>query len=182
MPDRRYTVVTPRLEVADPETAQDFDGLFRAHYTTLARIACRVVGDAGWAEEIAAEAFWKLHRKPPKDAQNLAGWLYRTALRLALDHLKKSQRRARYESLAPSPEAVRTPEERFQRLERQERVRGILAALKPEQAAILVLRSEGYTLAEIAAVQGFNPASAGTFLARADEAFRKEYVRRYGQL
>jgi RNA polymerase sigma-70 factor (ECF subfamily) len=164
------------------ETAMDFDGLFRAHYPALARIVYRVVGDTGWAEEIAAEAFWKLHRQPPRESHNLTGWLYRTALRLALDHLKKRNRRAHYESSVPLPAAVRTPEESFDLGERQERVRRILGALKPDQAALLVLRSEGYTHAEIAAVQGLNTGSVGTFLARADEAFRKEYTKQYGKL
>ncbi len=185
MPERRFTDVLPRADIpVSPigETAQDFDSLFRAHYSALTRIVYRVVGDAGWAEEIAAEAFWKLHRKPPRECGNLAGWLYRTALHLALDHLKKRRRRAHYESAAPLPAPARTPEESFQVTERQQRVRRILAALKPDQAALLVLRSEGYSHAEIAAIQGLNTSSVGTFLARADQSFRKEYQKQYGPL
>jgi DNA-directed RNA polymerase specialized sigma24 family protein len=61
-------------------------------------------------------------------------------------------------------------------------VRLVLAALKPEQAALLVLRSEGYSLSEMASILKLNAGSVGTFLARADLAFRKEYVTRYGEL
>jgi DNA-directed RNA polymerase specialized sigma24 family protein len=53
----------------------DFDGLFAAHYAALTRVIYRVVGDVGLAEELAAEAFWKLHRNPPRSDDNLAGWL-----------------------------------------------------------------------------------------------------------
>jgi RNA polymerase sigma-70 factor (ECF subfamily) len=168
--------------IPSDRSSTDFDGLFAAHYGRLTRIVYRVVGDAAWAEEVAAEAFWKLHSKPPKAGNNLPGWLYRTALRLALDNLKKRKRRAHYEALVPQPDAMWSPEESAERSEKQRRVRQILAALKPDRAALLVLRSEGYSLAEIAAIQALNPGSVGTFLARADKDFRKEYVNRYGQL
>src|SRR3954454_24834828 len=74
-----------------------FDALFAAHYHRLARAIYRVIGDTGHAEELASEAFWRLHRNPPAFERNLAGWLYRTGLRLALDRLKMQKRRAFYE-------------------------------------------------------------------------------------
>jgi RNA polymerase sigma-70 factor (ECF subfamily) len=169
-------VVTAKTERAD-----DFDGLFAANYAGLTRVIYRIVGDTGWAEELAAEAFWKLHRNPPESGHNLVGWLYRTGLRLALDNLKKRKRRAHYEALARPPGAIESPEESVERLEQQIRVRQVLATLKPEQAALLVLRSEGYSLGEMASVLSLNPSSVGTLLARADMAFRKEYVNRYGE-
>ncbi|HLJ46657.1 MAG TPA: sigma-70 family RNA polymerase sigma factor [Bryobacteraceae bacterium] len=167
---------TSPLPVAD-----DFDGLFTSNYAALARLIYRVVGDFGWAEELAAEAFWKLHRNPPPSDQNLAGWLYRTGLRLALDNLKKRKRRAHYEAQAPSLDSVHDPHEVLERVERRTRVRDVLAALKTEQSALLILRSEGYTLGEIASILSLHHGSVGTLLARADQSFRKEYVKRYGE-
>jgi RNA polymerase sigma-70 factor (ECF subfamily) len=162
------------------ESPSNFDELFASNYPVLTRLIYRVVGDIGWAEELAAEAFWKLHCNPPASDHNIVGWLYRTGLRLALDNLKKRKRRAHYEALAPAPVAMQSPQEALDQLEQQVRVRQILAVLKPEQSAMLVLRSEGYSLAEVASILNFNPSSVGTFLARADMAFRKEYVKRYG--
>ena len=179
-----FSDVLPRVEIPltqGDEVAQDLDALFVAHYAVLTRIVYRIIGDTGWAEEVAAEAFWRLHSKPPAECQNIPGWLYRTAMRLALDNLKKRKRRAHYEALAPPPNTVNTPEQSFEQLERRQRVRQILAAVKPDHAALLVLRSEGYSLAEIAKLLGLNPNSVGTCLARADQAFRKEYVKRYGE-
>lgn len=161
--------------------ATDFDAFFTANYVPLTRLIYRVVGDTGWAEELAAEAFWKLHRNRPRSSQNLAGWLYRTGLRLALDELKKSKRRRRYEGFAPEPAAELNPEQAAARMEQQLRVRQVLAAMKPEKAVLLVLRSEGYSLAEVAGILSLKPNSVGTLLARADAAFRKEYVSRYGE-
>lgn len=160
---------------------KSFDSLFAAHYDHVARVICRVIGDVGHAEELASEAFWKLHRNPPASDHNLAGWLYRTGLRLALDSLKKQKRRAFYEGAADGPAALPTPEESLARRQEQERVRSVLGALKPDFASLLVLRSDGLTLNEAAAALGFKPSSVGTFVARAEAAFRKEWERRYGK-
>jgi RNA polymerase sigma-70 factor (ECF subfamily) len=100
---------------------------------------------------------------------------------MALDHLKKCKRRVHYEALSPAPGSLPGPEESLEHREQQARVRQVLASLRPEQATLLVLRSEGYSLAELAAILYFSPNSVGTLLARAETAFRKEYVSRYGE-
>ena len=176
MPASSNIPVTSKIEIAD-----HLDALFAAEYNKLTRLIYRVVGDTGWAEELAAEAFWKLHRNPPSSDHNLAGWLYRTGIRLALDNLKKRKRRAHYEALAPAPAAIQSPQQAFEQQEQRSRVRHVLVALKSERAALILLRSEGYSLAEIASILSLNPSSVGTLLARADLAFRKEYVNRYGE-
>jgi RNA polymerase sigma-70 factor (ECF subfamily) len=166
---------------AHQEATGDLETLFHAYYGRLARLLYRVTGDMGRAEEVAAEAFWRLHRKPPPAKTNFEGWLYRTGLRLALDHVKREGRRARYEALASFFGFTATPEQTLQQIEERERVRQALTALKPEQVALLTLRGEGYRYAEIAAALNCHPASVGTLLARAEQAFRKEYVNRYGE-
>lgn len=166
---------------AKVEPADRFERLFQAHYAAVARLIYRVTGDPALSEELAAEAFWRLHRNPPASEDNLMGWLCRTGLRLALDHIKMRKRRAHYEAQAPGPRALPGPEEMLDRSRRQARVRVVLAAVKPEQASLLVLRSEGYSLGEIAGILYLNPGSVGTLLARAEAAFRKEYVDRYGE-
>jgi RNA polymerase sigma-70 factor (ECF subfamily) len=163
------------------DSSREFDEFFVANYARLARLFRRVVGDPGQAEELAAEAFWRLHRKPPASDHNLIGWLYRTGLRLALDSLKKQKRRAHYEALGTVSRTVHGPDETLERRESRDRVRQVLAALKPDHAALLLLRSDGFSLGELAAMLNLNPGSVGTFLARAEIAFRKEYVTRYGE-
>jgi len=163
------------------EAAGDLEKLFHTYYGRLARLLYRVTGDMGRAEEAAAEAFWRLHHKPPRAKTNFEGWLYRTGLRLALDRVKKESRRARYEALASLFRFTATPEQALQQNEERARVRQALTALKPEQVALLTLRSEGFSYAQTAAALNLNPASVGTLLARAEQAFRKEYVNRYGE-
>jgi RNA polymerase sigma-70 factor (ECF subfamily) len=163
------------------ESVHDFETLFNTYYGRLARLLYRVTGDLGHAEEMAAEAFWRLHHKPPSARTNLEGWLYRTGFRLALDYIKKEARRARYEALASFFRLTATPEQEVRQNEETARVRQALTALKPDHVALLVLRSEGLSYAQLAAALNLNPASVGTLLARAEQAFRKEYVHRYGE-
>jgi RNA polymerase sigma-70 factor (ECF subfamily) len=163
----------------------DLESVFRAQFPRIARVIARVVRDRGRAEELAVEAFLKLWRNPQihdGDA-NVEAWLYRTAVRLGLDELRRQTRRARFEqwwrfarpALEPSPEQLHVA------TEEQSRVRLVLAAMNRRQAALLVLRSQDLSYNEVAAALGIHPASLGTLLARAQQAFRKEYVERYGE-
>ena len=164
-----------------PNVALNFDELFTAYYSRLTRLLYRVTGDRSRAEEVAAEAFWRLYRKTPSDATNIEGWLYRTGLHLALDYLKKERRRARYEALTILFGFAPDPQQAVEQQEEQARVRRVLGSLKPAQAALLLLRSEGLSYAELATALNLNSASVGTLLSRAGQAFKKEYVIRYGE-
>ena len=168
------------LPQAIAETGFDFDALFLSYYPRLARIIARVTGDPARAEELAVDALWKLWRSPGAHGEAAGAWLYRTAVRLALNDLRGSSRRARHESqAAPSP-GFPDPEQARAAAEQQRQVREVLAALESRQASLLVLRNSGLSYEELAAALELNPASVGTFLSRAQQAFRKEYVKRYG--
>jgi RNA polymerase sigma-70 factor (ECF subfamily) len=57
----------------------------------------------------------------------------------------------------------------------------VLASLDARQAELLLLRSNELSYAEVAAALELNPSSVGTLISRAQQAFRKEYVGRYGE-
>src|SRR5580658_5024624 len=158
----------------------DFEAFFHAHYERIARVIARVVDDRGRAEDLAAEALWKLWQTPRAQGEGAAGWLYRTAIRMGLNELRSGRRRQRYESLAEAPPDLRTPEEVHAAAEERAQVRQVLAVLREREAELLVLRSSGLSYEELSAALGLNPASVGTLLARAQQAFRKEYVKAYG--
>jgi RNA polymerase sigma-70 factor (ECF subfamily) len=160
--------------------AFDFDAVFRTHYPRLARIIARVTGDPARAEELAVEALWKLWRSPEAHGPGAGGWLYRTAVRLGLNELRGSVRRTRHESLAEPAASFPDPEQARAAAEERRQVREVLAVLDPRQASLLVLRTSGLSYEEIATALELNPSSIGTFLSRAQQAFRKEYVTRYG--
>jgi RNA polymerase sigma-70 factor, ECF subfamily len=159
----------------------DFDEFFRAHYTRIARTIARVVGDHSRAEDLAVEAFWKLWRNRDAQGENAGGWLYRTAVRLALNDLRGSRRRTKYEQQAPAGPALPTPEEVHAAGEQREQVRRVLAALDERDSELLLLRASGLQYTEVAAALDLNPSSVGTMVSRAQQAFRKEYVKRYGE-
>lgn len=172
------------LGEAIEESAMDektgFEGVFQRHYEPVARAVARIVRDTARAEEIAAEAFWKFSRNP-KAAAYAGAWLYKTAIRMALDDLKKEARWLRRENAQPGRLPAQTPEQAHAASEARTRVRLILAALDPRQAELLLLRHSDLSYAEVAAALGLNPASVGTLISRAQAAFRKEYLNQYGE-
>jgi RNA polymerase sigma-70 factor (ECF subfamily) len=176
-------VVEERDTTSDPEGR--FETFFRSHYQRIARAVARVVGDPARAEDLAVEAFWKLWRTPQAQGDKAGGWVYRTALRLGLNELRRDARRDHYERQSEhSPRENRsslTPEQAHALAEERAQVRLVLAALDPRQAELLLLRSNGLSYEEVATAADLNPASVGTLISRAQQAFRKEYVKRYGQ-
>ncbi len=167
--------------IAPEDAPFDFESTFRAHYGAIARVIARVVGDPARAEELAVEVFLKLWRSPRLDGDRVLGWLYKAAVRKGLDELRRRARRARYESLIGFARRNPTPEDVRAASETQANVRRILAGIATRQAELLALRSQGLSYDQLAAALGLNPASVGTLLSRAQQAFRKEYIKRYGK-
>jgi len=163
------------------ETAhRDFEEVFRAHYPRIARVIARIVQDPSRAEELAADVFWKyLHGRRAHD-ESPGGWLYRAAVRIGLDELRRVRRREKYEPLLSWLGIAPSPEQLHAATQDQKHVRAVLDVLKRRDSALLVLRSEGLAYQEIAGILRLNETSLGTLLRRAQEAFRKEYVNRYG--
>ena len=82
------------LEAAtSPDMALDIESLFRARFDRVARVIVRVVRDPARAEELAVEAFVRLWRTPRAHTPQSEAWLYRTAVRLGLDELRRQTRR-----------------------------------------------------------------------------------------
>jgi len=171
---------------AAAEAGAWFDAMFRDNYPRLVAMLTRLTGDRGQAEEIADEAFAKLARRSSLFAtrEEPAAWVYRVATNAGLDALRARARRKRSEAAA-GVEQLRTTEsggalEDLIRTERAVRVRAILAALKPREAQLLLLRSSGQSYREIAETLGVQAGSVGTLLARAEREFERRYRARYG--
>lgn len=167
-------------KTASASAAFDFDALFFQEYAAITRLIARIVRDRGRAEELAVETFWRLWRTPGSHGDSACGWLRRAAVRLAIDELRARARRERFDRLWPFGR-VRTPDELFLRSQEQGRVRAVLASMPRRDAELLLLRSDEMSYEELAAALSLNPASVGTLLSRARQAFRKEYVKRYGE-
>jgi RNA polymerase sigma-70 factor (ECF subfamily) len=182
-----HIVNAPSESVVDANTADatfDIETLFRAHYSRIARIIERVVRDRGRSEELAVEVFLKLWRNQKAQHENVEAWLYRVAVRTGIDGLRRQTRRAHYERVLAwiRPRSTSAnPEQLHAANEEQDKVRTVLGVINPRHAQFLLLRSQDFTYDEIAAILNLNPASIGTLLSRAQESFRKEYIKRHGQ-
>lgn len=188
--DRRYSgmggqALRAETEALDPpkvaEPTLGFEAIFHAQYPRLARVIGRVIRDQARSEDLAVEVFLKFWRNRAVHEENPEGWLYRVAIRKALDELRRRARRSRYENLLSMPRKTPTPEELCRGTEEQERVRSVLAAIAKRDAELLLLRSEGLSYSDLASALDLNLVSIGTLLVRAQQAFRKEYIRRYGK-
>lgn len=173
--------VRARRAGADPA----FEELFAEHYPRLVKTLLRLVGNQAQAEELAADAFYKLCQQRPSRSENLAGWLYRTAMNLGLDALRANQRRLRREDVAGREallnEKPDSPLNDLLAQERRERVRSVIAQLKPVQGQVLLMGSSGFTCREIAAVLGLKPDSLYVLIARAKAQFEQKYLQLYGR-
>jgi RNA polymerase sigma factor (sigma-70 family) len=165
-----------------------FEALFRDQYPRLVRTLVRLVGNAGQAEELAADAFYRLHQhllRQQSGQENPAGWLYRTAINLGLDTLRANARRARREEQAQreraASQAAGNPLYELLAEEQRERVRTVMARLNPTQSQVLLMGSGGFTCKEMAAVLGAKPDSLYMLISRAKAQFEREYVSLYGR-
>jgi RNA polymerase sigma-70 factor, ECF subfamily len=177
-------VNAPSEAVAETQAGEapfDLDTIFRAQYERIARVIARVVRDHARAEELAVEVFLKLSRNPQAQGEKAEGWLYRVAVRTGLDELRRQTRQTRYEGLLGFVRGTPTPEEIRAATEEQQKVRLVLSTIAPRQAELLLLRSHDLSYSEVASALDLNPASIGTLLSRAQHAFRKEYIKRYGE-
>jgi RNA polymerase sigma-70 factor (ECF subfamily) len=173
------TVSEAFVEMKSNEARSDIEAIFRAQYGRIARVIASVIRDPARAEELAVEVFLKWSRTPKAQGENVEGWLYRTAVRVGQNELRRQIRRSRYESLFEFVRGTPTPEELLVVRQEQQRVDLVLSVLEPRQTELLVLRSHGFSYDELASTLDLNPRSVGTFLSRAQQAFRKEYIQRY---
>lgn len=163
----------------------EFEAVFLEHYSRIVSVLLRLLGERTRAEELANDVFWKLYRTPtlrPVDGR-VGGWLYRIATNLGIDALRASARRRKYEEAAARSQEgapAASPLDDMVRAEQRSRVRAVLAAIKPAQAQVLILRASGFSYKELADVLELKPGGIGTMLSRAQAEFRKAYLQLHG--
>ena len=168
--------------------AASFETLFLRHYAQVYKILYRLLGNKADAEDAAQQIFFKLYHTPARirlddETGNLAGWLYRVAVNEGYNTLRSRKRRHTWQErltrLWPFDTHSPDPAHQVEQQAVQETVRDILAALKPRQAKLLILRHSGFSYQEIAAALDIAPGSVGSLLTRAERAFRAKYEQVY---
>ena len=158
----------------------EFRAVFLQHHARIVAILVRLLGSLSHAEEVASDAFWRLYRQPALQTDgNVGGWLYRTATNLGIDALRVSGRRRQHEEAAGRTgreHETSGPLDDLLREEKCQRVRAVLASIKPSQAQLLILRSSGLSYKELAEALDVKMSGIGTMLNRAEEEFRNRYL------
>jgi RNA polymerase sigma-70 factor (ECF subfamily) len=162
-----------------------FEEIVREHTGKLVGLAWRLVGTREDAEELAQEAFLRLHRSLPDfRGDSLIGtWLYRTTTRLAIDFLRRERIKRkvfffRQDNDSPDPvelasDSRQTPGEIFQTQEAMRSLRKNLQNLSSRQQVVFMLRHyEGLPLKEIAEHLGLQTGTVKAHLHRAVRQLR----------
>jgi RNA polymerase sigma-70 factor, ECF subfamily len=149
---------------------------YRRYFPLLVRKCARVLQDPAEAEDLAQEAFMRLHDAalPLSDGRQVLAWLYRTSTRLALDRLRVRGRHA--------PEALLLDRAGGSSPERAAEVSGLWAELvrslpERELSAGLLSHVDGLTQPEIAEVLGLHERSVRRLLVRFDECVARVRAR-----
>jgi RNA polymerase sigma-70 factor, ECF subfamily len=149
-------------------SASDLEALFRAYWPGAHRAAYLVVHDAALAEDIAQEAFLAAVRNLDRfDRRRPFGpWLHRIAVNRAIDaaRARTLRREAELDERVAAPESPAPPDGG---------ILAALAALPPEQRAVVVLRHLlDYTPGEIAQLLELPRGTVNSRLRRGLDAMR----------
>ena len=164
-----------------------FELLVKEHSRKIIGLAWRLVGNREEAEDLAQEAFFRLHRSVHKfrGDSRISTWLYRTTTRLAIDHLRRERIKRKLfffrsdsESVDPVEQAIDFSQDPGREVQSRETMRLLqhsLTRLSPRQQVIFTLRHyEGLPLKEIAAHLGLKTGTVKVHLHRAVMQLRED--------
>lgn len=130
------------------EESTEFVRLYDTHFDGIFRYLLLRTGNVAEAEDLTAQTFFKALRGFSRlrwFRRSASAWLYRIATNELNSHIRRSRRRARWETGVADVggAAVRERETAEQRLEREQLFRqlaGALRTLKPDEQALVALR------------------------------------------
>lgn len=152
--------------------------LMQRHLSRTVRLAVRILGSTGAAEDVAQEAFirvWKhaaQWENPDVAGARFSTWLYRIVLNLCIDEKRKRQ----FSDIDAVPEQADTRADAERGMEQQEqsaRVHAALAQLPERQRAAFVLCFyEDYSNKDAADALGISVKALESLLVRARKMLR----------
>lgn len=164
----------------EPEesTPEDFDTSYEKYYSVIFRHCAYLTGDVQAAEDIAQETFIKLYDSPPSHG-NTGAWLSRVATNLAYNYMRDQKIRRSKEPVVEEHGVsnVVSIEEIAIKNSEVRLTRKILNNLDHRDRLCLLLKFSGYKYNEISEIAGIEKASVGKILSRAQEKFKKLYLK-----
>jgi RNA polymerase sigma-70 factor, ECF subfamily len=155
-----------------------FQALMRRHLARTVRLAARILGSTGAAEDVAQEAFIRVWKhaadweQPHAKGARFTTWLYRIVLNLCIDE----KRKAKFTDIDSMPEPADerdTAERGLERQENSKRVRDALEELPDRQRAAFVLCFyEEYSNKDAAEMLGVSVKALESLLVRSRRTLR----------
>ncbi|MFT3745141.1 MAG: sigma-70 family RNA polymerase sigma factor [Pyrinomonadaceae bacterium] len=174
--------VTPLSLVEKTATAPELGDLFKDHHKGIFRVAYRITGNQGDAEDVLQTIFVRLTRGwSERDlSPNPRAFLYRAAINASLD-IVRLRKRANSVPLElvdldrTASSSVASPADALADTELSDLIRQAVAKLEGRSAAAFALRYfEGYDNRQIAEVLGTSQMVVAVTLHRARTRLRKE--------
>jgi RNA polymerase sigma-70 factor (ECF subfamily) len=168
-----------RAQAGDPEA---FGAIVERHWKRAFWTAYDVLYDHDRAQDVAQEAFVKVHRalKSYDLGRDFASWLYRIVLNVAIDHKRRMERDRtvptdKVEDLVDARRVLTENEEKAATIERVETV---LAGLPDEYRIPLTMKDiDGLSVEEVARVLDLSYSTVRWRLHRARTLFREAWTR-----
>jgi RNA polymerase sigma-70 factor (ECF subfamily) len=150
---------------------REFEARLVESSTLAFRVAFSVLRQRQDAEDVAQEAFVKVHRHftQLRDRERFRAWLVRMTWRLAIDRQRTDRRRASRELKHGDPSTMPTTAEEVASRERAAQVWGAIDALPDKLRVVVVLAAiEGHDIREVALLLGLPEGTVKSrlFLAR----------------
>jgi RNA polymerase sigma-70 factor (ECF subfamily) len=146
------------------ERSEEFQWLFATEYAAVVRATYLVLHDHSVAEEITQDAFVQAlrHWATVRDYDSPGAWVRRVAIRLAIRHVRREQRRSLLSRAATTASPVPAPDSA------DDELLDAIRHLSPQQRAVVVLfYYEDRPMAEIAEIVGCSPATGFVHLHKA---------------
>lgn len=159
--------------------ADAFSLLLQASDDSMRSLAYRLTGDRATMDDVLQDAYLKAFRSlhsydAERGGAKFSTWLYRVVHTTCIDHHRRTVRRPQtglslvegIASTQPDPGVTAS---------RRDEIRGALAALPPDQAAVVALvDGEGYSYDDVAETLGINPGTVASRLNRGRTAMRRQ--------
>ena len=152
--------------------------LFARHSPRMYRFFRRRIADRGACEDLVQTLFVRMleYRASYEGRARFVTWMYRIALRLRSDHLRRQRRRVDHPGGEWLEEVVAAPESGISQRERS-RLRAAMNRLRPEELEVLMLtRFEELSYDEVAELLGCTVGALKVRVHRALRELRKKYA------
>ncbi|MHC4379227.1 MAG: RNA polymerase sigma factor [Planctomycetota bacterium] len=153
--------------------APDFETVLQQHRGIIfkvARLYTRNEADfEDLVQDISIQIWQSLGNYKP--AYALSTWLYRIALNVSIDRLRREERRQRHQEVFEALPHTRQP---GQPSGRSEQLHRWVQALPPLERALMLLYLEDYPHEEIGEMLGISKSNVGTKISRLKQRLKKE--------